>query len=345
MVLKAVRFLGNENVTIDLVDDPIPGNNEVVVQIKASALCRSDLSIYHGTPVLDKKSAGNVIPGHEPSGIVCSLGKSVNKNVLKEGDRVAIYLAVGCGHCHFCLMGYQMLCRDWKCIGFDIDGGHAEFIKVPAINCLKLSPDMDFIDGALSTDKFGTLYHAQRRAGISSKDTVAIFGIGPMGAAGIMVAKALGAYVIAIDVLNSRLKLARDLGADQTINPLGENIREVIKENTKGNLVDVAIDCSGNTIGENDALDCVKPFGTTIFIGENKTASINPSDQLIRREATLIGSWYFPIWQYDEITRFITEKNIPLKKMLTHKYSLIKAKEAYELFDKRETGGVVIVNE
>ena len=95
----------------------------------------------------------------------------------------------------------------------------------------------------------------------------------------------------------------------------------------------------------NSALNCIKPFGTTIFIGENKNCTINPSDQLIRKEVTLIGSWYFPIWQYKEITRFITEKNIPLQKTITHAFHLDQAKEAYELFDKRETGAVVIVNE
>lgn len=343
--MKAVRFLGNENVIIDSVSDPKPNENEVVVQIKASALCRSDLSIYHGVPVLDKVNTGNFIPGHEPCGVVYALGKGVNKNVLKEGDRVAIYLAIGCGHCHFCLMGYQMLCLDWKCIGFDIDGGHAEYIKIPAINCLKLPPEMDFIDGALSTDKFGTLYHAQSKVGISSKDTVVIFGIGPMGGAGIMVAKALGAYIIAVDVLDSRLQLAKEIGADLVINPSQENTQEVIAEITKGNLADFAIDCSGNTKAENSALNCIKPFGTTIFIGENKNCTINPSDQLIRKEATLIGSWYFPIWQYKEITRFITENNIPLQKTITHTFHLDQAKEAYELFDKRETGAVVIVNE
>lgn len=343
--MKAIRFLGNERVVVEKVNDPVPNDDEVVVQIKASALCRSDLSIYHGTPVLNKKIEGSVIPGHEPCGVVYQLGKNVDPNFLKIGDRVAIYLAIGCGHCSYCSMGYQMLCPDWKCIGFDRDGGHAEYIKIPAINCLKLPDNMDYIDGALSTDKFGTLYHAQTRIGVSSKDYVAVFGIGPMGGAGIMIAKALGAQVIAVDVLDNRLELAQDIGADFVINSAQVDFLEAVRDITHGNMVNVAIDCSGNTKAENNALLCVKPFGTTIFIGENKECTINPSDQLIRKEANLIGSWYFPIWQYDEINRFIVNKKIPLKKIVTHTFVIDQAKEAYEMFDRRETGAVVITND
>ena len=342
--MKAIRFLGQKKIVVEDVPDPVAQGGEANVKIKASALCRSDLSIYHGSPVLDKKEAGKVIPGHEPCGVVEEVGKDVNRDYLEPGDKVAIYLAIGCGQCIYCKSGYMMLCKNWKCIGFDVDGGHAEYIKIPANNCLKLPPEMDFMEGALSTDKFGTLYHAQKRVGVSGRDKVAIFGMGPMGEAGVMVAKALNATVIAIDVLDERLIFAKEIGADYMVNGSQCNVLEAISEITRGEGVDVAIDCSGNSKGEKDALSIIKPFGQVVYIGENKEVLINPSDQLIRKEAMLLGSWYFPIWEFEEIAQFIVRKKVPLKKMVTHTFKFRDAARAYEMFDKRLTGAVLLVN-
>lgn len=343
--MKAVRFLGQKRVSVEEVPTPVPEEGEVLVEIKASALCRSDLSIYHGTPVLDKKEAGIVIPGHEPSGVVVEIGKGINKPYINVGDRVAIYLAVGCGSCEYCRSGYMMLCRSWKCIGFDLDGGHAEYIKVPAYNCLKLSEEVDFITGALSTDKFGTLYHAMKRSRVSGRTKVAIFGVGPMGGMGVIAAKAFGAEVIAVDVLPKRLELAHDLGADFVLDSNNYDPIKALHDVTKGKGVDVAIDCSGNPKAQHVALSSIKPFGIVVFVGENKTLTMNPSDQLIRKEAVVMGSWYFPIWEYQEILDFIINKKLNLHKVVSHTFPLAQASEAYELFDRCLTNAVLIVRE
>jgi len=326
--------LGERRVDIRQFPDPHPGSNEVVIEVKASALCRSDLSIYHGEPVLGEKKE-EVIAGHEPCGVITEVGSNV-KN-LKEGERVAVYLALGCGQCKYCRSGYLIHCPEWKCLGFDVHGGDADLLVVPVENCLRMPNEMSFVEGALSTDKAGTLYHAIKRLGVSGRDKVAIFGAGPMGGTGLLIAKAFGATVYVVDLVKSRLGLMKELGADQQINADQHDPVEIIQDLTKGEGVDVVIDCSGNPIAQNNALNSVKRMGRVAFIGESKKTTINPSDQIIRKQLSIIGSWYFNISEYDEITQFIVEKELPLEKLVTHRFKLDEAAKAFKMFDERKT--------
>ena len=341
--MRGVVFPGNRKVEVREFPIPVPGPDEVLVQMKASAICRSDMSLYYGNPVVGGEAArsGAIIPGHEPAGVVAAVGENVSS--VQVGDRVAVYLAVGCGKCAHCKSGYLMFCPDWKCIGFDLHGGDADYILVPERNCMKLPDSLSFVAAAVSTDAIGTLYHAQKRLGISGKDTVAIFGLGPMGGAGVLVAKALGATVIAIDVIEERLQKAKEWGADYVINGKSEDAVKKIREITQFKGADAAIDCSGNTIAENQALDCVRPHGRVAFIGENREATIKPSDQLIRKQLTLIGSWYFPIHEYEEITEFIIRKNVRAEQLVTHTFSIEQAEQAFRMFDERKTEKAVFV--
>jgi propanol-preferring alcohol dehydrogenase len=341
MFVKGIKFLGGDKVQVMSFPDPEPGAREVVVRMKASAICRSDLYMFHGSSVLDREITASVIPGHEACGIVEKIGRGVLKKEMEPGARVAIYLAVGCGQCSWCRQGWSILCKTWKCLGFDFDGGHAELIKVPVENCLRLPEEMSFVAGALSTDKFGGLYHCHKRLGVSARDVVAIFGLGPMGQMGALCARALGAKVIAVDILDSRLKLAKDIGADHLINSSSQDAVKEILAITDSEGADVAIDCSGNPKAQNDALECVKRQGKVAFIGESKSTTINPSDQMIRKMLTVIGNWYFPIWEYREIGNFIVEHGLHLERLVTNSYSLDQAQAAYERFDKYETGLVV----
>lgn len=343
--MLGVIFPGDKKVDVREFPIPKPGAGEALVKIKASAICRSDMSLYYGNPVLASEAAksGSIIPGHEPAGQVAEIGEGVTS--VKPGDRVAIYLAIGCGECPHCKSGYKMFCKQFKCIGFDLHGGDAEYIVVPEEYCMKIPDEMSYVTAAVSTDAVGTLYHAQKRLGISGRDTVAVYGIGPMGGAGIIVAKGLGATVIAIDAVQNRLDLAKELGADYVINSQSSDVVKQIKEITKGLGADSAIDCSGNQFAENNALDCVRPHGRVAFIGENTKATIDPSNQFIRKQITLIGSWYFPVYEFDEIADFVVKKNLPVEKLVTHKFKLTEAETAFRLFDGKETQKVVFVTD
>lgn len=342
--MKAVLLPGAQQVQVVDRPDPEPSVGEVVVRVRASALCRSDMSLYDGTPIVGGEGAGlgKVIPGHEPAGEVVALGPLTTG--VAVGDRVAIYLAVGEGRCEWCRRGYRMLCPSWKCVGFDIDGGDAEYVVVPAENCLPIPDEMSFEVAALSTDMIGTQYSTQARLGVSGTDTVAVFGLGPMGAAGVLVAKARGARVVAVDVLKERLDLAARLGADVVVDSRSQDAATALRAVTHGDGVDIAIDCSGNPAAQNAALDATRRLGSVAFVGESRSTTINPSDQFIRKLLTVIGGWYFATWEYAAITRFILEHDLPVDQLVTHRFELADAPEAFRMFNARETEKAVFIS-
>lgn len=334
--MRAVLLKGDKDVEIAERPDPTPDAHEVVVAMRASAICRSDMTLYYGDPIVggEQAGAGIVVPGHEPAGVVVAVGSQVRS--LAEGDRVTAHLAFGCGHCRFCHAGERMLCNEWQCLGFDVDGGNAEYFKLPAVNALKLLDEVSFKSGALLTDMVGTQFHAQRRLRVNGSDTVAVFGLGPMGAAAVMVARGHGARVLAVDLLDDRLKLATTLGADATVRADDDPVAAIM-ELTDGRGCDVAIDCSGAPPGQNAALDAAAKKGRVAFVGESRSTTINPSDQLIRKTLEVIGGWYFPIGEFEEIQRFAVQHKLPVEDLVTHTFDLSEAADAFAKFDARET--------
>ncbi len=298
--MKGVLLPGNKEVRVVDHADPKPGLGEVLIRIRASAICRSDMSLYYGNPIVGGEAAGKglVIPGHEPAGDVVEVGLGVRG--VQPGDRVAVYLGIGCGECSYCKSGYRYLCSQWRCLGFDVNGGDADYLVVPGENCLKLPDQLSYEAGAVMTDNIGTLYYTQKRLGVSGASTVAIFGLGPMGGAGVLIGKARGARIIAVDVLDARLELAQQLGADATINSIA-------------------------------------------FIGESRSTTLNPSDQIIRKLLHVIGGWHFPLGEWQEITRFVIDHNIPVTQTITHRFPLQDAPEAFRLFDQRVTEKAIFV--
>ena len=328
--------------TVEIVEEPIPvpKKGEVLIKMKASALCRSDLHRYHGNKLFDEdESAAYITPGHEPCGIVEELGEGVTK--VKKGDRVAIYLGLGCGVCPECLRGEIMLCKHFRCIGFAVNGAHADYMTIPEENCLLLPEKMDFITGALSTDVGGTLYTACKRIGVDGTKTVEIIGCGPMGSGGILIAKGFGARVIANDTDEERLKLAKSLGADEVINPLKEDAVARAKELTGGNGPDCVIVTAGGNAPLNTALDSVRVSGSVGLVAESNNATIDPSNQFLRKKIDLKGCWYFNRSDWEEISNFIVNKPIDMKKICSNTFPISEAKKAFTLFDSGKVQKVV----
>ena len=150
--MKAVFLPGNKRVEIRAVEVPKPRQDEVLVQVKASCICRSDLSLYYGNAVVGGDAAGRCITGHEPAGIIVEVGSAVRQ--FKKDDRVAIHLAVGCGVCAYCRAGHFHLCAEWACLGFTADGGNAEYIAVPERNLLRRSDHWPFIQAGIPATGF-----------------------------------------------------------------------------------------------------------------------------------------------------------------------------------------------
>ena len=342
--MKAVLFPGDRQVQI--VDRPTPtiGYGQVLIKSRASAICRSDMGLYSGAYAVvggDSAGKGQIIPGHESAGEIVQVGPGVDH--LKIGDRVAVHLAFGCGHCSHCLSGFTMLCSSWKCLGFDVDGGNADYVELPAANALLLPDEISFAGGAVMTDMIGSQYYLQQKLHVAGNKRVAVIGLGPMGAAATLIASGLGAEVIAIDIIEERLKFSKTLGATHALDSRDANIKARILEITKGAGVEVAIDCSGSPIGQNLALDIAGKHGAVAFVGESSKTEINPSDQIIRKLLTVVGGWYFPLSAWSEICDFVVSRKLNVEGLISHRFTLDQAAEAFDKFDKRETEKAVFI--
>jgi threonine dehydrogenase-like Zn-dependent dehydrogenase len=334
--VKAVVLPGDLTASVREVPDPRPGFGEVLVRVKASAICGSDMSALRGDQVVGSKPE-TLVPGHEIAGIVEELGAGAVG--VEVGDSVAVYLAIGCMRCRFCRSGNLMLCPNSKIVGFDVWGGDAEFVVVPAINCVRLPSGLGFADGAVSTDMFGTQYSAQARLDVSGADVVLVSGLGPMGAAAVAIAHARGARVVAVDPIEHRRELGLRMGADEVLPAVDESVRCL--GGPVGGGPDVVIECSGNAFAQATALDVVRPLGRVALVGESRSVEINPSDQFIRKLITVIGAWYFPIGMYEQIGQFLVERRVPVSALISHRLGLDDAPRAFDMLQKREAEKMV----
>ncbi|HOE15927.1 MAG TPA: zinc-binding dehydrogenase [Syntrophorhabdaceae bacterium] len=335
--MKAVVFLGERKVELRNFPDPVPGPGEVVLKIKASGICGSDLGLYRAP----KESANpNLIVGHEPCGVVAEVGETVPPALAKVGMRVMVHHYKGCGVCNHCRSGWAQLCRNgMEVYGRTDHGSHAEYMRVPASTLIPLPEELPFEVGAAISCGTGTAWGALVRLGLSGRETITIFGQGPVGLSATQFAKAMGAYVIALDVNDERLALAREMGADKIINTKKEDPIKGIEELTHGEGAELALDCSGSPDARIAAVRSTRTWGKVCLVGEGNTLTLDVSPDLLRRQITIIGSWTFSTIGQAECTRFIVDRKIPVERVFSHRYySLDDAGEAYRVFDAQATG-------
>ena len=229
--MKGVVFLGERELEIREFPDPTPGPGEVVIAMKASGMCGSDLHPYRASRKGGAAQSlglggqgGPVIAGHEPCGVVAARGPGVSEAEAPIGQRVMNHHYKGCGLCKHCRTGWAQLCPHGITVyGMTGHGGHAQYMTAPAFTLVPLPEELSFAEGAAVSCGTGTAWGALKRLGVSGRDTVAIFGQGPVGLSGTMLGAAMGARIIAIDVAPERLALARELGADEVIDPRGSD--------------------------------------------------------------------------------------------------------------------------
>jgi threonine dehydrogenase-like Zn-dependent dehydrogenase len=312
--------------------------------VHAAHTCVSELhSLYQpSSSVRQHQPTWGYIAGHEPAGVVEQIGADVRG--LRVGERVFVYHIQGCGHCKYCLSGWMLHCPVAKrSYGWDINGGHADFILVDARNCVLLPDELSFVEGACCACGVGTAYQATKRIGVSGRDTVAIVGLGPVGLGGVMLAKAMGARVVGIDLVPERLELAKQLGADEVLDGSKLSSVEAIRDLTHGEGADVAIDYSGSAEGRNSALDAVRIWGRVAFVGEGNRTTITPSPQMLHKQLTVYGSWVFGLWEAQELARFLVDRQVSVERMVTHRFPLERVGEAINVFESGRTGKVVLV--
>src|SRR5512147_538230 len=222
--MRGAVFLGNRRIEVRTFPDPTPGPGEVVIQMKASGMCGSDLKFYRSAPGEAQKSLGfsadaePFIGGHEPCGVVAARGPGVSEREAPIGQRVMDHHYSGCGVCAHCRLGWSQLCRAGITVyGVTAHGGHADYLKVPVRTLVELPEELSFAEGAAVACGTGTAFGALRRMRIAGGDTLAVFGQGPVGLSATVLGVAMGARVIAIETNKERAKLAAQFGADAVI--------------------------------------------------------------------------------------------------------------------------------
>lgn len=249
---------------LEIKEVPVPSleYGEVLVKIKACGVCHTDLHAAHGDwPVKPKLP---LIPGHEGVGIVKEIGEGVTS--IKVGDRVGIpWLYSACGECEYCLTGRETLCPDQLNAGYSVDGGYAEYCKAPANYVVKIPEHLDFAEVSPIFCAGVTTYKALKVAEAKAGDWVAIYGIGGLGHVALQYAKAMGYNVIAVDIMEDKLELAKSLGADLTVNGLEVDPVQEIKEKVGG--VQAAISVAVTKKAFEQAYGSVKRGGTLVVVG------------------------------------------------------------------------------
>jgi threonine dehydrogenase-like Zn-dependent dehydrogenase len=235
-----------------------------------------------------------------------------------------------------CIHGAQVM-------GFSANGGNAPYLLAPASAMVPLPEPLSFSEGAAIACGTGTAYSALKRLDVSGRDTLAIFGQGPVGLAATQLATAMGARVIAVDPEPERRRLANELGAAETLDPNAAGPVEAIRELTHGEGADATLDCTGIAEARANCAKAARPWGRACFVGEHGTATFEMTPDVIHKQLTMYGSWTFSTVLLAECAQFAVDRQIPLGHVFTDTFRLEQADEAFQKFASRSMGKGVFV--
>jgi len=340
MLAARIRKI-NEPLKIENIPIPEIGSLDVLLKVKACGICHSDLHICKGVVPLAEYPR---TIGHEFAGVIQDVGSEVKD--WRAGDRVCVYFLITCGDCFFCRTGRESLCINRVAIGAHTDGGYAEFAKVPARNLIKLPENIPFDQGAILTDAVATPFHAiVKRSQMRLGDTVAIFGIGGLGAHAIQIARMNGAgKVIAIDVLDTALKRGRLFGADVVINGQRDDPIKAIREATGGIGVDVAFEFVGIKKTIEQAIASVRRGGRVVVSGlGDQEPKLLPAMLFARFEIEVVGSFSFEKMEIEKIVEMVSAGKLDLSHSVTHRISLDQVNEGLKWLEEKQGDPLRIV--
>jgi threonine dehydrogenase-like Zn-dependent dehydrogenase len=345
--MRGVTFLGQRKLELAEFPDPTPGPHDVVIAIKASGMCGSDLKPYRASDAAASlglgKLSGPVIAGHEPCGVVAAVGSAVDERITRPGARVMVHHYTGCGTCPQCQSGWSQMCHSGSTVfGVTGHGAHAPYMKVPAHTLVALPEELSFATGAAISCGTGTAYQALRRINLAGGDTIVVVGQGPVGLSATQLAVAMGARVIALDLSAERRERARAFGADAVIDPkAGDKPGDAvaaIKDLTHGLGADKTLDTSGAAEGRLVAVRAARRWGTACFVGEGGDVTIEVSPDMLRKQLTIVASWTFSTVIQADCARFVADRKIDVEHLFTDRWQLPQAEEAYRVFDRQTSG-------
>lgn len=345
VTMRGVILPGNSTVEAVTREVPDPGHGQVLVSMRASSICGSDIrAIYREHLGRGPEAYRGVIAGHEPCGQVVAAGPGCRR--LRVGDRVVVYHIAGCGMCDECRRGYLVGCTDASraAYGWQRDGGHAEYLLAEEWTCLPLPDGLSYVDGALVSCGFGTAYEALLRLEVSGRDTLLVTGLGPVGLAAAMLARSMGTqFIVGTDISAERRRLALDLGlVDHALVADGDTAEQVA-ELTGGAGFSATVDCSGSPAGRHVAVSAAATRGRCAFVGEGGQVNLEVSKDLIHKQVTLHGSWVTSLGHMQDLLGLLQRWDLHPERIVTDRFHLDQADLAYRLADAGAAGKVCIV--
>lgn len=338
--MRGLKFLGERETEVVDFPEVEPGPEQVLIRLRSSGLCGSDLRRYR-SPV-DPKMV-NMRPGHEPCGEIAQLGPGVTG--VSVGDRVMQHHYEGCKECIYCRTGWQQLCPVTEkrlYYGGSMHGGHGDYMVAHVSTLVPLPDEVSFEEGAFLACGATTAHAALKKLNVSGRDTLAVFGQGPVGLAATMFGEEMGARVIAVDIDTGRLKMAAEAGAWKTIDNSDGGAVEQIKELTGGFGADASLEAVGAHVTRVATVEATRIFGRACLVGEGGEVTYQATPHIIHRQLTLLGSWTFSTFGLEESAKFVAERNIPLRSLITKTCDIESAPEAYTAFDSGAAGKFVI---
>ncbi len=317
-------------------------SHEVLIKVNYTSVCGTDYHIYTYDDWAKKRLKLPFTAGHEFSGEVVKIGSEVTR--VKLGDIVSAETHIICGTCEFCLRGEGHICENTKIIGVDIDGCFAEYVKIPAMNCFINSKDVNPLHLSVQ-EPLGNAVHTMTHFPIEGKDVV-ITGCGPIGLMAVNVSKAYKVKkIIAVEVNEYRLKLAKELGADVVINPLKEDVVARVLEETNGRGADVVGEFSGNKYAIEQAFKYVKAGGGLSLLGlPNKDIEIDLAKYIVFKGLNIygvVGRRIYDTWY--QVKELVDNNMLDFDKIITHTFKLTEFKKAMELMGSGNCGKIVLL--
>lgn len=344
-MMKAAVFYSPQNVKVE--DREIPGidKGDILIRVKYCAICGTDVRIYNYGQA---NVTPPVITGHELTGVIERMGSEVAGYQI--GDKVLVVPQMSCGKCQYCLRGKSNLCEEVLLFGYSLDGGFAEYMKIPAQavnrgNVIKLDHDADLVDATL-TEPLSCVINGQEYLQIGIGDEVLVIGAGAIGAMHVALAKAKGAgKIILADVEQDRLNLAGKCGADHLVNSKNVDLIQEVMSLTKGKGVDVAITACSVPVAQSQGLQVLKKGGRlSLFAGLPKGHSINPLDMnLIHyKEISVYGAYASTIPQHVTAYNLLAKKIVDGQKIITNILPMEQLVEGFGMVKKGEGLKIVV---
>lgn len=334
--MKAAVFHGAHR-PLDVMEVPTPvaGAGEALIQVAGCGLCHTDLHyVDHGVETFKKPP---LILGHEVAGTITALGPSGNGATHAVGERVLIPSVLSCGHCGFCRQGRENLCVNLTMLGNNIDGGYAEYVVVPVADLVPVPADLPLEQACVIADALSTPYHAVKRRGkVRVGDTVAVVGCGGVGLNLVQCAVVSGARVVAVDLNDQRLAVARALGAAETINPAaGERVDKAVRALTNGG-VDVAFEAIGNPKTIELAFSLLRRGGRLCVVGYSADPVTLSAARLMYYELEIAGSLGCGAGEYPEIMGLVQAGKLRLDPIVSGTLPLAEINEGLDRLRRGE---------